>query len=212
VDESGEANRLAKLYADMSDGQLEKVAAQSAELTGEARQALRDEIAKRKLSIEVADPPPQVFLEPELQEWVRVKRYRDLRQADIGKSVLDSSGIESLLVDHNVIRMDWFWSNLIGGVRLIVRPEDTDEANALLRQPILEQFDYAAGETFEQPRCPKCNSLDIAFESIHEGIGYASAWLIGLPLLIRSEKWICNACDARWVEEDDEPSEPAETP
>jgi len=211
MSEQHEADRLAALYAAMADGELEKVAEDSGELTEPARQALRAEIGRRNLNIEVADPRPQFFIKPELQEWVRVKRYRDLWQADIGRSVLESSGVESLLVDHNVIRMDWFWSNLIGGVKLNVKPDDAEDADTLLRQLPPEQFDYDAGATFEQPRCPRCNSLDISFEAIRKGIGYVSAWLIGLPLLIKSEKWVCHACDARWVEEEDDPA-PAEVP
>lgn len=43
---TSEAERLARLYAAMSDGELEKVAAEGDELTPEARVALRSEIAK----------------------------------------------------------------------------------------------------------------------------------------------------------------------
>jgi hypothetical protein len=35
--------------------------------------------------------------------------------------------------------MDWFYSNLLGGIRLQVREEDRAAAEALLHQPIPEQ-------------------------------------------------------------------------
>src|SRR5664279_4452224 len=46
-DPEEERQRLSKLYAGMSDGELDAIAADAAELTDEARQALTDEFARR---------------------------------------------------------------------------------------------------------------------------------------------------------------------
>jgi hypothetical protein len=53
--------------------------------------------------------------------------------------VLESAGIPCYLRDENAVRMDWFYSNLLGGIRLQVREEDRAAAEALLHQPIPEQ-------------------------------------------------------------------------
>ncbi len=37
--------------------------------------------------------------------------------------------------------MDWFWSNLLGGIKLCVRESDTDAASDLLDLDIPENFD-----------------------------------------------------------------------
>jgi len=55
-----------------------------------------------------------------------------LPEALLAKSVLDSAGIECFLGDDNLIRMDWLWSNLLGGIKLRVRQEDALEASRLL--------------------------------------------------------------------------------
>lgn len=36
--------------------------------------------------------------------------------------------------DENVVRMDWFLSNALGGIKLIVREKDAAEAEKILRQ------------------------------------------------------------------------------
>jgi len=53
-----------------------------------------------------------------------IRRYQHLPEALLSKSILDSSGIESILVDENLVRIDWFYSNLVGGIKLLVRGED----------------------------------------------------------------------------------------
>jgi len=65
---------------------------------------------------------------------VVLRRYRDLPAAVVDKSILDSAGILSFLQNDNVVRMDWLWSNAMGGIKLIVRGNDALEAEAILNQ------------------------------------------------------------------------------
>ncbi len=44
----------------------------------------------------------------------------------LAKGKLDSEGLESFLADDNTVRMDWLWSNLLGGIKLLVDPEDAE--------------------------------------------------------------------------------------
>jgi hypothetical protein len=71
---------------------------------------------------------------------VVLRRYRDMPTAFIEKGVLDAAGIQTFLQDDNVVRMDWLWSNAMGGIKLIVREKDAEEAEAILSQkPVEEQ-------------------------------------------------------------------------
>jgi len=65
---------------------------------------------------------------------VILKRFRDLPEAFVAKSILDSAQIDSFLADENIVRMDWLYSNLVGGAKLMVRPKDFDEALAVLKE------------------------------------------------------------------------------
>ena len=77
---------------------------------------------------------------PEGNRWplVIIRRFRDLQPALFALGILESAGITSTISDENIVRMDWRWSNAIGGVKLLVREEDAAEATKLLQLPIPE--------------------------------------------------------------------------
>lgn len=192
ADAEKERQRLAALYASMPSAQLRQIASESSELTDAARAALDFEIGRRGLSIEdsPARETPQVAPDnsPDLK-LVMVRRFRDLPEALLAKGSLDSAAIEAFLADDNMVRLDWFISNLIGGVKLLVRPEDVEEATAVLDQPIPENFEVDGVGEYQQPRCPQCNDLDISFEEFNTG-------------------WACHHCGHTWDAPADEPAAP----
>lgn len=49
-----------------------------------------------------------------------IRRFRDLSEAIVARSLLESGGIEAYLCDENLVRLDWQISNFIGGIRLQV--------------------------------------------------------------------------------------------
>jgi Putative prokaryotic signal transducing protein len=129
-------DELAKTYQSASDNELLDLALTYDSLTEVAQNALRAEFARRGLEPPVIpDPAP----EAELLSVVTVQQYRDLTEAQLAMGVLESAGIPCYLRDENTVRMDWFYSNLLGGIRLQVREEDRAAAEALLHQPIPEQ-------------------------------------------------------------------------
>ena len=93
---------------------------------------------------------PTDNLEKEQRQFVILRRYRDLPEAVVVKSILDSDGIECFLTDENLIRMDWFWSGLLGGVKLWVRQQDVDEAQSLIDQSPPEGFNVEGVREFQQ--------------------------------------------------------------
>ena len=101
-------------------------------LQEEAKTLLRDEFSRRSLE------PPLIEEEaPELihQTLTTVARYRDLSEAIVARSVLESAGLFCFLQDENTIRLDWGWSNALGGLRLQVGAQDADRALELLSRP-----------------------------------------------------------------------------
>ena len=130
---------------------------------------------------------------------VTVRRFRDLPEALLAQAGLNSAGIECRLIDDNMVRLDWFMSNFVGGIKLQVKPEDIEAANAILNQPIPEDFEVDGIGEYSQPRCPKCQSLDTAFEELNKPIAYGSAFL-NLPLPIHHQGWRCHTCGCEWKE------------
>jgi Putative prokaryotic signal transducing protein len=125
-------NELLETYRSASDGELLDLALTYDSLTEVAQNALRGEFARRGLEPPVIpDPAP----EAEMLPVVTVQQYRDLTEAQLAMGVLESAGIPCYLRDENTVRTQWFWSNLIGGIRLQVREEDRAAAEALLNPP-----------------------------------------------------------------------------
>ena len=196
-DPEQERQKLARVYASMTSGELEKVAADGASLTDTARESLKAEIARKGLDITVDDTPPG-FDVAEERDLVSIRRFRDLPEALLAKGSLEASGIECFLTDDNMVRMDWFISNLLGGIKLAVNREDAEAATAILDEPIPEILDVEGVGKYEQTRCPECQSLDVNFEQLNTKVAYTSAWLLSVPIPLHTAGWTCHACGHRW--------------
>lgn len=137
----------------MSLGELEKLADSAQTLTELAQEALQTELIRRGSDIRLSDPVVDPA-ENRSTKVVILERFRDLPSALLAKSVLDSAGIECFLSDENVIRMDWLWSNALGGIKLQVREEDVSPAVELLKQKLTDSLNMEDMGEYTQPRCP----------------------------------------------------------
>ncbi len=195
-----ERARLARNYAAMSDGELQKLALNPQALTEPAWEALEDELEDRNLELPVQPSLPEAQFD--LRKLVVIRQFRDLPEALLAKGSLESIGIECYLRDDNLVRLDWFVSNFIGGVKLCVHPEDVADAQKLLNEPILEGLYVEGIGLYENPRCPQCQSLDINFQELDRPIAYISAFL-RLPIPVQRKAWRCHSCSAEWEEAED---------
>ena len=192
-----EEERIARVYSGMSDEELRRIAQSGDELSEIAADALKDEIVRRGLAIEVLPPPG--FDVPELNETVTLRKFRDLPEALIARGSLESAGIQAYLVDDNMIRMDWFYSNLLGGIKLKVQAEDVEAATEILNQPIPGTIEVEGVGNYEQPKCPKCQSLDISYLELNNFFSYGTTDA-GIPTPVYKHAWNCNACGHVWGE------------
>ena len=196
-----ERRRLAANYASMTDGELQRLAGSAESLTDLAWDALEDEMDRRHLEV-AEDPTPEPRQQLEMRELVTIRQFRDLPEALLAKGSLESAGIECFLADENLVRLDWFISNFIGGIKLNVRAADAANAQKLLDEPILEGLYVQGVGLYEQPRCPKCQSLDVNFQELDRPIAYMSAFL-RVPMPLQRPGWRCHACDAEWEDDGD---------
>ncbi len=200
-----ERARIAGIYSGMSDEELRQIAQSGDELSEIAAGALHAEIARRGL--EIALSPPPGFDVPELNETVTLRKFRDLPEALLARGSLESAGIQAYLVDDNMVRMDWFYSNLLGGIKLKVQAEDVAAANEILNQPIPETIEIDGVGSYEQPKCPSCQSLDVSYQELNKFFSYGTA-SIGIPIPVFKQAWACHACGNEW--EESEAADPAE--
>lgn len=195
---------LAALYAQMSETELMELARSYDGLSETAQAGLRAEFAGRGL-----EPPlVEVLEEPELRRLVTVQRYRDLAEAFAGRSLLESAGIQSWIADEHLVRMNWFLSNSVGGMRLQVDEGDEMAAREILGAEVPQTIDYGEAEVYVQPTCPKCGSAEITLgDGTERGRSFVALYVMAIPVPPREAAWHCEACGARWVETDeDKPS------
>jgi hypothetical protein len=146
-----ERQRLLQLYAGLSDGELLKLASEQDELTETAFLVLHEELKRRQLDgpqisergvswDEVTGRRLDSEDDIDLRKLVAVRQFRDMPDALLAKGLLESAGIECFFGDENIVRLDWFISNLVGGVKLLVKPEDAALADDILKNPPSEPF------------------------------------------------------------------------
>jgi hypothetical protein len=199
MDERKERQRLEKLYAGMEEEELEKVSTEWLALTRTAKDALRAEMLKRGMSVEEIDMLEKEGARGPEPGPVVVRRYRDLPEAWVMQAMIDSAGIESVLLDENVVRLDWLWSNAIGGVKLQVRARDAEDALGLLSAEKLKEFQVPELGLYRLPLCPNCGSIDVAFDSLDRRISYL-LFFISLPIPVKVRGWRCYSCGHLWKE------------
>jgi hypothetical protein len=113
---------LATKYAEMSDLELYELAVSYDSLTETALTILQKEMTRRSLDL----PENEGHETPATsRNLVTVRRYRDLSEAIVVRTLLESSDIPVYLRDE---RLDWQISNFIGGIRLQVGAEDEQAA------------------------------------------------------------------------------------
>jgi hypothetical protein len=183
----------------MTDGELLNLAQRPEELTEAAWEALDEELDRRGLEPH-DEAPPGPREEIEIRNLITIRQFRDLPEALLAKGSLESAGIECFLADENLVRLDWFISNFIGGIKLRVEARDEANARKLLDEPILEDLYVQGFGLYEQPRCPKCRSLDVNFRELDRPLAYVTAFL-RVPIPLHRKAWHCHDCDEEW--EDD---------
>jgi hypothetical protein len=189
---------LAANYAGMVEDELLELARSYESLTESAQAVLRAEFARRHL-----DPPMLEEVEDvpvTNRNLVTIRHYRDLSEAIVARSLLESAGIEVFLRDENLVRLDWQVSNFIGGIRLQVEAKDEAAAVELLSQAIPNEIPFDSERDFRQPHCPECGSMNITFQGSSRGAALTSISFFALPLPLGGKTWSCDVCGAQWKE------------
>jgi len=186
----------------MQNGELEKVALDFPSLTDVAKSALHSEMSRRDLTppAEIAANHANEIAQSEARKPVMIRRYRDLPEASIAKSVVESAGIDCILADDNLVRLDWFYSNLVGGIKLLVPEKDADAAVQLLDESTPEKFAVEGVGEYEQPRCPKCGSMDVSLDGLNKPLTIAATHITNLPITVTTTGWKCHSCGHQWNE------------
>jgi hypothetical protein len=99
--------------------------------------------------------------------WSLAARFITIGEAEAAVSALDAAGIETHMVDGNIIGIDWQMAQAVGGVKILVRDEDLQRASEILSlhavDPVIEPIAEAPVEPEPPVVCPECGSSDFIF-------------------------------------------------
>lgn len=94
-------------------------------------------------------------MEENNEKLVTLKTFDSGFPAQLLKSKLEASGIDSVIFNENTVTLNPLISNAIGGILLKIRESDLEKANEVLLEisnsPLINEYE-------EVIRCPKCNS------------------------------------------------------
>jgi len=105
-----------------------------------------------------------------------------------------------------LVRLDWFYSNLIGGIKLLVPEKDVEAATNLLDEGSPDKFNVEGIGEYELPLCPNCNSIDISVDDLDKPVTFGAMFLTNLPIPVITKGWKCRSCRHRWNEDGTTPS------
>jgi hypothetical protein len=104
-----------------------------------------------------------------LDQLVTVARFDLSADAHVAKCVLEGAGIDCTLVDEEIVSLDWFYSLMMGGIKLCVRQSEATLAREILTSGLSQDDLGNPAEPVEQelrPQCPHCGAVDVIHQRI----------------------------------------------
>jgi len=126
---------------------------------------------------------------------VVISSFTKVHEAYFARNRLQTEGIESFIFDEYIVGVHPYYSNVVGGVKLLVHEEALGQAKPIIDSYIIEQRDYYISML---KRCPNCNSTNIRQPSIFSIIFFVIGVLIfGILIVLVYPKNKCNDCKHR---------------
>ncbi len=121
------------------------------------------------------------------------------------KNLLESEGITTFTRDELTAQVNNFYSNAIGGVRLLVHNSELERAREILVEGgYIRPEDYQAPSeaevihTADRAHCPYCGSAHISKTKEANAAAVLLAYMIGLVLPIFKRTYQCWDCNKNW--------------
>jgi len=144
---------------------------------------------------------------------VAVATFSHPVEAHLARTRLESEGIDCVVTDEYLVRVNWLLSNAIGGVKLMVPKWDEDRARDILRPAphlvVVADPDDADELSRKDLICPNCRSFDVYYHRFDRRVAGIFWLFFGFIVPWISRKWVCKQCGYEWKErypvDNDEP-------
>jgi len=130
-----------------------------------------------------------------------IARHREPQAAHLTRALLESAGIPARVADEHLVGANWLYSDLVGGVKVLVPADLASDAQAILDgQP--SELAPDDEDRSEQPRaaCPYCGEPAVSLASADRQVR-AFGMLAGVPVTIGRFRMRCTTCNRSWREQ-----------
>jgi ribosomal protein S27AE len=120
---------------------------------------------------------------------ITLRSFDNYFLANITLTKLQDAGVECYLKDENTVTIDPILSNAIGGIKLVIKEADAEDAKQLL-----QQFDE---EYLKSVKCPKCSATEITLVTKPGASNYITAiftWLFSSYAVAAESIYQCGKC------------------
>ena len=134
-------------------------------------------------------------------DYLQLRSFDNYINASITLARLDEEGITCYLKDEYTVTIDPFLSNALGGIKLMVLPDDFEEAKALLAG---YDKDYR-----ESISCPQCRSHNVEYinkPGVKNWVTAIVSWFFSSYAIASEQVYHCYQCEFEFV---DLPESPA---
>lgn len=140
-----------------------------------------------------------------MKDWINIISFTYPHEAHLAKAFLEAHDIEVIIKDELTVQMHNFLSNAIGGVKIFVEKDKSEEALSLL-----EEGGYIDKNPSEEPQkievfsseykniCPYCGGANIVRKNLPGYTFALSILLLGFPIPFLKRVHYCYDCTREW--------------
>lgn len=134
-------------------------------------------------------------------KWVTVGSFSQPVEAHLARTKLESEGIQCVVNDEYLVRVNWLLSNAVGGVKVMVPAWEADRAVEVLRpRPHLVDVADEEAEADGELICPRCRSFDVYFSRYSRRVAGVFWLIFGFIIPWSDHRWMCKQCGYEWKE------------
>lgn len=141
-----------------------------------------------------------------MENWRIIITFTYPHEAHMAKTLLESEGIKTIIQDELTAQVNNFYSNAIGGVKVLVSENDYDRGiEILIKGGYIDSSDIKKkteliieNETIDKSVCPFCNSKNIRKKREPDILTIIIYFLLGAIFPIFKRTFICYDCHKEW--------------
>lgn len=122
---------------------------------------------------------------------ITLKSFTTPAEAHLVRTKLEDNGIPAFVFDENMVGVNPFFSNAIGGVKVKIPESYSDEALKILN--LSEEI-----EIEDDKHCPNCQSNNTEYLKLNWLLTILASLLFFFPIPYLKRKWECKDCGFKW--------------